>query len=768
LARWRPLARGVTGVAALAFAYPCLAAAESVQADPASATVRGVVVDAATGAPVAGAELVLDGSPADHTGRADAGADGQWRMAGVPSGSYRLTVSRLGYEHRTLDVDVPAPGGARAAVIRVELVARALPLDALVVTASRKLQRLADAPVAIEVVRAEDLRRTGASDLASVLTERTGIQLQGGHPNGAGVMLHGLDSERVLVLVDGQPWVGRLSGTADLSRIPVSVVERVEVVKGPQATLYGSEAMGGVVNIITRRPDGAWGGSLAAASGSQARLDTSARLTGQHDHLGFTLDLGRRAEDLVPGQSTAPAGETGAGATVRRHDGHARLTWASAPELSAAMGDPPASGGARGGTSGDAGSERRGRAGAPSFSLEAAALFVDEEQRWRSGQLRHFGDNRQSAVTLEGRWSGATHRLTTVLHASRFDHLLRRGTRDVPPPESAGDRQIQSLSELDLQWGWTPERARGLALDAGVEASRESIEAETVDRGERERTTVEPYAQATLKLGSTALVPGLRFSHSTRWGAHWTPRLALMTRPLPELALRASVSTGYRAPGFKELWLDFLNSGPGFGYVVRGNPDLEPETSVNLSAGVEWIGLDTYVRAQAFHNRFDGFIETRALADSAGLTVYTYGNIAEGRTAGVELETGWNVGPFDTELGYAWLTTEDAGTGEPLLGRPEHSARASLGIPLAGFRTHVALTWTGTTPLTRDAETGATLDRDGFARVDARVARRIYDRIELALGADNVFDTTPSAWPGFAGRRMHLTVTTTLFGATHP
>src|SRR5690606_8186995 len=120
--------------------------------------------------------------------------------------------------------------------------------------------------------------------------------------------------------------------------------------KGPQATLYGSEAMGGVVNVITRRPRGGWGASATVTSGSQSRLDLAARLTGQRDALGFAVDAGRRTEDLVPGQG----GEAGAG--VRRHDGHARVVWDRSDAL----------------------------------RLEGSALVVDERQLWRSGQLRHF------------------------------------------------------------------------------------------------------------------------------------------------------------------------------------------------------------------------------------------------------------------------------------------------------------------------------------------------------------------------------------------
>ena len=685
-------------------------------------TIRGVVIDAEGGAPVSGAAIDIRGPTAART---ESGSDGRWAVIGLARGQYELTVTRIGFQDQVVQAEVPGSGQ-----LRIALRTRALPLDALVVTASRRAQRLADAPVAIEVVRAEEIRRSGASDVASVLTERTGIQLQGGHPNGAGVMLQGLDSERVMVLVDGHPWVGRISGTADLSRIPTSSVERIEVVKGPQAALYGSEAMGGVVNIITRRPDGAWNASGVLTSGSQDRLDASLRLDGHRGALSFGLEGGRRSEELIPGH-----GAEGDASVVRR-DGHARVAWS--PEGS-----------------------RRQDVGA-----EARFLVVDEDQRWRSGQLRQFGDNLQGALTLEGRWTEGDHAVSMTLHGSRFDHLLRRGTRDVPPPEASGERQVQQVAELDALWGWSPTDA--VLLDLGAEVARESIEAETVEDRNSRRTELEPYAQATLDLGRVTVVPGLRFTHSTRWGGHWTPRLALMARPLPELVVRASAAGGYRAPSFKELGLDFLNTGPGFGYLVRGNPDLEAETSRNLSLGAEWSGARAYARVQTFHNAFTDFIETRAVADSAGITLYTYGNIAQGYTAGVESEVGASLGPADVELGHAWLTTQDESTGEPLLGRPTHSGRASISVPLGALGLYVAGTWTGSTPLSRDAETGAPVFRAAFHRVDARASYRLGSRLRVALGVDNVLDQIPEQWPGFAGRRIHITLDTILFGTTTP
>ena len=109
---------------------------------------------------------------------------------------------------------------------------------------------------------------------------------------------------------------------------------------------------------------------------------------------------------------------------------------------------------------------------------------------------------------------------------------------------------------------------------------------------------------------------------------------------------------------------DALNVGPGFGYVVRGNPDLQPESSRNVSGSMEWAVDRVYLRAQAFHNRFRDFIETREVGDSSGVTVFTYGNIDDGRTRGLELEAGTTWRGLRAEAGWGWLTAERAETGE--------------------------------------------------------------------------------------------------------
>jgi outer membrane receptor protein involved in Fe transport len=160
---------------------------------------------------------------------------------------------------------------------------------------------------------------------------------------------------------------------------------------------------------------------------------------------------------------------------------------------------------------------------------------------------------------------------------------------------------------------------------------------------------------------------------------------------------------------------------------------------------------------QLFHNRYRDFIETRSVEDSVGLAVYTYGNIDDGTTRGVELEVGWVASAFTVETGWSFLDATDADTGEPLLGRARHSGRLTLGLDLPfGLRGLATTVHTGRTPLLED-EAG-TQYRAAFTRMDARLSRTLLTGLTLGLGVDNVFDTAPESWPGYARRRVHVAV----------
>ncbi len=723
----RTLARVCALCATCAFAAtPCArAAAQS------AATLRGRVVDGTTRKPLADAEIRLAGDSASLA-VVYSSADGAWRLAVSPARSYTVRVRHLGYAPRTITLSAPAPGDSSYAVTSLDAVP--LSLDEIVVTASRRPERLANSPVPIELISRSDIERTGASDLASVLGEQIGIAPTAGHPSGAGVMLQGLAGERVLVLLDGRPLSGRNSDTFDLSRIPTSIVERVEVIKGPQSTLYGSDAMGGVINIITRTPSlNSVRAKVTALAGNQGRRDFSAQADGElGPEVGVVASMGRRSVLIAPGV------ESPRGAYSHRWDGLGTVRWKPDSAL----------------------------------ALEASALVVDEQQRWNEG-LYYFAANRQIDGRLGAVWTPGAARIAPRLHVSEYRHLRQRSTLGNAPPTDSGP-EIQRLVDGEVLFS-SP--VRGQIIDGGVELRRDEIRSYEVLNRSRVNYSVEPFAQTTLKLGDVSVVPGVRMSWSEQWGTHWTPRLATLLRPTPRLAIRASVGYGFRTPDFKEMYITWVNPIPGSSYAVHGNPDLRPERSRNLTASVEWAGERFYGRVQAFDNHFKNFIESQVIGDSipAGstsaldrFTVYSYGNIDRGRTRGVDLDAGLTIGSVRLDGGYSYLNAVWLTTGEPLLGRPTHFARLGVTAPLPfEIRASVTGLYTGRAPVSRDGS-GNTTYQSEYTRLDARLTRPLPFDLDLIAGADNIFDAHPTQWPGVAQRHVYMGLSWNLFHLNAP
>jgi outer membrane receptor for ferrienterochelin and colicins len=255
-----------------------------------------------------------------------------------------------------------------------------------------------------------------------------------------------------------------------------------------------------------------------------------------------------------------------------------------------------------------------------------------------------------------------------------------------------------------------------------------------------------------------SVMPGARFTWNERWGRYATPRLAALWRPAAAFSVRGTVGRGFRAPDFKELYLAFAN--PQAGYAVQGNVDLRPETSTSAQLQVEYAADRVYVRASAYENQLQDFIEF-VEASAAGL--FTYGNVAEARTRGVEAETGLTLGRARLEGGVAYLDARDRRTGLTLLGRPRWSGRltASAGR-LLGARASATLVHTGDTPTQRADDGTVIATQRAFTRVDVRVVRPVRHAVALAIGVDNAFDRQLGAdWPGFTGRLWHAGMTWT-------
>ncbi|MCU0617582.1 MAG: TonB-dependent receptor [Gemmatimonadaceae bacterium] len=422
--------------------------------------------------------------------------------------------------------------------------------------------------------------------------------------------------------------------------------------------------------------------------GSQGRRDLHGSLLRGGERIELGLDIGSRAVQLAPG-------------IANDQDTNAeRLELA--PQLRVQLGD--------------------------GWRAEAGGLFITEQQRYRTGQLFRFADRDQLAARAGLTWQRGDARASALLYRSRFDHFARASTLDRPQGD-VGDRDRQVLTELELTYNDAfSTLGTNAVIDAGLELRREEIVADRVQGLRRHFDMAEPFAQLTLGDGPLMLTPGARFTWNERWGQFVAPRLAALWRPTTRLNVRATIGRGFRAPDFKELYLAFAN--PQAGYAVQGNEELRPESSTSAQLNVEWAAERLYVRGSLYENRLRDFIE---FVESSTPGLFSYGNVSQARTRGVEGEFGVTAG----------------------------RVRVSVGR-LLGARASATLVHTGATPMQRDLAGAITATQPDFTRVDLRAVRPIGGGLELALGVDNVSNRQLGPqWPGFTGRLWHAGVTWT-------
>jgi len=613
------------------------------------------------------------------------------------------------------------PGAAWGSDSEARDVEEAPPEARTVVTASRSPERLEDSAVATEVITRSDILASGARDASELLAAHPGLQVVQTFA-GSTVQLQGLAPEYVLVLVDGERVAGRVAGSVDLSRLSTEDIEQVEIVKGPSSVLYGSDAVAGVVNLITRRARRPLGAELRASYGSMQRLELDATGEAKGDNWGLRLSGGLARRDAY---SLDPAS---IGTTGSSLDG-----------IDVSVG----------------GDVRLGEGAA----LQANATYARRVQRGvDQGVTGAIFDRASRDDSLSTRvsptWtlsSGATLRVDGAYawFKRRYLRDQRRSTA-LDSVEDTHEQQGRLGAQLDARLG------EAHAFVAGAELLGEWLRADRLgEEGAGQRARASLYVQDSWTLVSRwklTLVPGARVDLDTQFGTAVTPRLAARVDPASWLTLRGSYGWAFRAPGFQEMLLDFEN--PTVGYAVRGNPDLRPERSRSVNLSVEVTpGQSSLVWVSAFQHDLRDMIGVSTEL-SGPQQLFTYVNIARARVRGGEVGVRQQLpGRISAELGYTLTDGRSEDTGLALEGQARHrlTAQATWRHRLTGLEAWVRGAVVGRRPFYPDT------DGDGVANpyearpyvtLDARLAWRVREELQLfVLGTNLANAGTPNDLP---------------------
>ncbi|WP_312289404.1 TonB-dependent receptor domain-containing protein [Stutzerimonas nitrititolerans] len=575
-----------------------------------------------------------------------------------------------------------------------------LTLSDTVVSASGFEQKITEAPASISVISQEDLQQKRYNNLAQALGDVEGIDIgQGtGKTGGLNISIRGMDSKYSLILIDGrrQNAAGNVTpngfGETSTSFMPpLSAIERIEVIRGPMSTLYGSDAMGGVINIITKKVASEWGGSITQDYTYQEDRDfgdtrnTSLYASGPliDGLLGLQVRgslFNREESDLSYGSGTEVSKRGPSPVEGRNSNIGARLSFT--PHENHDFGldversqqvynnDECQLGSLDGQTQDCTASATRANGYADELRFEREQFALTHTARLGFGTLdsslmhnttetigRTIPGTIGNATVVPGAIGGDNRELETINLV--FD------TKLVTP---IGESHIGTIGG---QW-WKAEMTDGIA------------------QGTFEQKTWALFAEDEWRLrDDLALTLGARYDDHEAFGGHVSPRAYLVWTTTENWTMKGGISRGYRTPDLNDLHVG-INGATRQGQVVTiGNPDLEPETTTSTEFGVYFDNLAGFnANATLFHNKFKDKIASVynvQITGRPGVPDGAYSqqvNIDEAITQGLELAGSWQFAPAWTlSANYTYTDSEQKSgenKGEPLTNTPEHLANAKL------------------------------------------------------------------------------------------
>ncbi|MDT7832312.1 TonB-dependent receptor [Flavobacteriaceae bacterium S356] len=653
-------------------------------------------------------------------------------------------------------------------------------LDEVVVTATRTLRQLSSLPMPVLLVSKVDILRSNSLRLSDILNEQTGLITVPDFGGGEGIQLQGLDSQYTLILIDGVPLIGRSAGTLDLSRITVGNIKQIEIVKGASSSLYGSEALGGVVNIITDTPKYGFRGETNLRSGSFGTNDLSVSASHKKDKFGINLFVNRFSSE---GYDLTNSTVTNTVDPFSNYTFDTKVTYDFSEKLSLLF-------------SGRYYTQNQDNVVQNTNTLEIYKGESDiNEWNTRIKAVYKHNDKWQSLIELYGSQYKAEEFLNRVdgslFSDSFFDQKMYK-------PEFRSTMVVEE-NELMVGLGTTYE-----ALDRTYFSTTPIFNA--------------PYLFAQYDMNPTKklnIIVGARYDNHNQYQSQFNPKLAVNYKIDERISIKGSVGRGFKAPDFRQLYFDFTNSTVGYtvlGYNVASTRlqelanngelpastvanlpsilaqftnELKAESSLgyNIGATIKPISnLDFSVNL--FRNDVTNLIDTQVIAPKvSGQNVFSYVNRNKVFTQGLEFNSTYK--PSDRlklAVGYQLLyakdkeaiqkfkeggvnvgttlqLTEDQYFG--LFNRSKHMANIKVfyAIPKWNLDANIRATYRSKYGLfdTNGNEYLDTLDSfvEGYAIIDVAVNKTLFKNYQFSLGSDNLLGFTNTQVTNIPGRIIY-------------
>ena len=603
-------------------------------------------------------------------------------------------------------------------------------LSPVVVTASGFEQDIKEAPASITVITREELENKFYRDAYDALQDVPGVIVTGGGDR-RDITIRGMSSKYTLILIDGKRQSSAETRTnSDSSGVeggwtpPLSEIERIEVVRGPMSSLYGSDAMGGVINIITRKVPKEWGGSIRLDSTLQAHSRSGDIFQGnfmlggpiKEGVLGLQVygqQTNRKEDDIYEGYRKRESFEVGAKLSLTPSENHSFVLEGSTKrqKYNSTLGktvEPVAPGTAC------------GRFGCPDSS----------ETDYRGEKV---------SLTHSGNWGFATS--DTYVQQEDFNNKSR-------------DMRIKNT---DARTAWVAPLGDHL-LTIGSSYQHQKLNDQTgnqlttgVNRIKRTQWALFLEDEWSLT-NSFALTGGVRYDHDENYGKHFSPRVYGVWTANDNWTIKGGVSTGFRAP-------DLRQTVAGWGQVSRGgnmygNPDLKPEKSLSQEFGVMYDTLEGFsAGVTLFNNDFKDKITRIACPLSKctdgpnqfGSNPTTYENVDKAVTRGVETNFSWDLAKdWTLKANYTYTDSKQKSgpnEGQPLNQMPKHMANVSLDWrPTEKISTWARVNFRGKESEPVTSASSSTTKAPSYTFVDLGGTYKLNKNVDLYAGIYNIMD----------------------------
>lgn len=693
--------------------------------------IDGSVIDPA-GSAVAGATIVLRNTRTGLERLASSDANGRFAFTGLGNGTFEIVSFANGFGRTTLG------SVERGSTIEIKLEPAGVREEVTVVSGSRQEELRESLNAKVDVLTRSDIVNSGSQTVGEALREMPGIfTRRGSETSGvAGEQIQGIDSRQVLVLLDGQPVTGARgikSGIINLDRQSTDRLESIEVVKGAVSSLYGSDAIGGVINMRLREPSNPFAASISTATGSRGAFDGKAGIGFIKRRLSGIFSFERHKNN---GFDFVPATFQQEGAGFGRYDAFGRLKFRFSERLSLT------------GFSTSYWNKSRGR-----VIGESGPQFNDVND-----ESQNYG------LTADWAFDGRTF-FQARGYFSRFDEISRG--RLYPSNAALQDGNLfERFGKLDANVS----RLFGERhfVQAGVEFTTNRYSG--TNRLQRDRASADirtVWAQDKISLfDRISLTLGARFDDHSVFGAAISPKVGASFRLADWWSVRGSWGKGFRAPDLGQLYYRLTNT-VNF-YQVIGNPNLSPETSGSWQFGTEVTAFDRNARIglNVFRNDVKNLINNRNLGMvtignvntlfarygidpslrefiTYNVLLFYYQNLANVFTQGIEVDGAYRLPKgFNVAGAYTFLEAYDKATNRFLVGRHKHQSFVKLGYENArlGLIANFRGTFYGGWINTRNETTGATVLGKGFELWDLYGSKKVWSGFTLFGSIDNLFN----------------------------